>query len=78
MDDDERDREQSRAAVSEDDIGHVVSACTDRYRDPLTEILGRPVPDAEVAMWALLDEQQRKRALRRAHALIRWNEVAEA
>ena len=40
---------------------------TRRASDPkLEELFGDPLPDREAAMWALLDEAERRKALQRA------------
>lgn len=46
-----------------------------RVRRPkLQEIFGDPLPAREAAMWSLLDETQRARALQRAGSLVRWQD----
>lgn len=46
-----------------------------RARSPKLETLfGDPLPAREAAMWSLLDETQRARALQRARSLVRWKD----
>jgi hypothetical protein len=46
-----------------------------RAREPkLEELFGDPLPDREAAMWALLDEAERRKALQRARALVKWKD----
>lgn len=42
----------------------------------LKALFGDPMPEREAAMWALLDESQRAKALQRGKALLRWNDGA--
>lgn len=64
--------EGSRAAIT---VLKVRGPRWSRTRDPkLEELFGDPLPEREAAMWSLLDETQRARALQRARSLMRWQD----